>query len=471
MINTDALRNKILELAISGKLTERKPKDGSAEILYQLINDEKERLIKEGKIKKSACKLEIDESELLFEIPTNWKWVRFGSIITLQSGQDLKKTEYNGDAIGIPYLTGASNFDDNGNLIINRWTATPKNLAQQNDVLISCKGTVGKIAILRARQVHIARQFMAIKTYHVSADYIKIFMESVVARIKAASKGLIPGIERKDILELCFPLPPYAEQERISDKVRSLFELLTIIDDYQEKYINDSKLLKSKIIDAGISGELTEQLPEDGTAEELYQKIEEKRRELIKAKKLKKSKHLPEISEEEIPFDIPENWKWVYMGEIFDHNTGKALKKTDQEGTKLDYITTSNVYWEGIDLDNVKQMYFKDSELEKCTVKCGDLLICEGGDVGRSAIWPYKEEIRIQNHLHRLRGYLTEIDAKYYYYVMWHYKHNNLINGIGIGLQGFSSKRVHSLIVPLPPAEEQRRIVQRIEELLKALST
>lgn len=231
--------------------------------------------------------------------------------------------------------------------------------------------------------------------------------------------------------------------------------------------MTDTETFRQKVIDAGIQGKLTEQLPEDGNAEDLYQQIQEEKVKLIKEGKIKKSKPLQEIKTEEISFEIPKSWKWVRLGDLFDHNTGKALNSSDKDGSLLTYITTSNVYWDHFELNNLKSMYFNESEIDKCTIQKGDLLICEGGDIGRSAIWPYKQEIRIQNHLHRLRPLLSEqLNVKFYYYVMWSYKLNGLINGRGIGLQGFSSKRVHSLIVPFPPVTEQKRIVDRIDEIL-----
>lgn len=233
----------------------------------------------------------------------------------------------------------------------------------------------------------------------------------------------------------------------------------------------DTKALRSRILDLAIQGKLTEQLPSDGTAEELYQQIQAEKQALIKAGKIKKEKPLPEISADEIPFEIPSNWKWVYIGDIFQHNTGKALNSANTDGQLLEYITTSNVYWDRFELKELKQMYFSDTEIEKCTIKKGDLLICEGGDIGRSAIWNNDFEMRIQNHLHRLRGFLSEINVKYYYFIMMLYKEKGMIDGRGIGLQGFSSKRVHSLIVPLPPLAEQKRIVERVEEIFRLLDT
>ena len=233
----------------------------------------------------------------------------------------------------------------------------------------------------------------------------------------------------------------------------------------------DTKAIRNKILDLAIRGKLTEQLPEDGTAEELYQQIQEEKQALIKSGKIKKEKPLPEIAETEIPFEIPENWKWSYLGDLFQHNTGKALNAKDTQGQMLEYITTSNLYWDHFELKELKKMPFTDEEAEKCTVKKGDLLVCEGGDIGRSAIWPFDYEMRIQNHIHRLRKIGDGICTKYYYYLLLIYKQTGRINGIGIGLQGFSSKRVHSLVVPLLPLAEQKRIVEKIEQAFSVLDS
>lgn len=230
----------------------------------------------------------------------------------------------------------------------------------------------------------------------------------------------------------------------------------------------DTQAVKIKILNLAMRGQLTEQIPEE-SAEELYDEIIKEKARLVKEGRIKKEKPLGDISNEDAPFEIPANWKWVYFGEIFSHNTGKALNASDNEGNLLEYITTSNMYWDHFELDNLKKMYFKDDEIEKCTIKKGDLLICEGGDIGRSAIWDFPYEMRIQNHIHKLRPYLSSLSPIFYYYVMMLYKASNLINGQGIGLQGFSSKRVHTLVVPLPPASEQTRIVQRIEEVFEIL--
>ena len=165
---------------------------------------------------------------------------------------------------------------------------------------------------------------------------------------------------------------------------------------------------------------------------------------------------------------MPASWNWCRLGVLFAHNTGKALNSSDTAGTKLTYITTSNLYWDRFELDNLKEMPFTESEIEKCTVKKGDLLVCEGGDIGRSAIWSFDEEIRIQNHIHRLRSY-TDLSNRFYYYVLFLWKRLGRIGGQGIGLQGFSSKALHKLIVPLPPHKEQITIVEKLDSILDSV--
>ena len=224
--------------------------------------------------------------------------------------------------------------------------------------------------------------------------------------------------------------------------------------------------LKNSILQLAIQGKLVEQRPEEGTAEELYKQIQTEKQALVKAGKIKKEKPLPEITEDEIPFEIPESWKWVYIGEIFLHNTGKAQNASGStNGTIRKFITTSNLYWGYFDFSKVKEMPFTEQEIERCSARKGDLLVCEGGDCGRSAIWIYDEEVCIQNHVHRLRPY-HELSIEYYYYLFHLYKFTGRLRGRGVAIQGLSSDAIHKVICPLPPLAEQKRIVAKIEELL-----
>ena len=169
--------------------------------------------------------------------------------------------------------------------------------------------------------------------------------------------------------------------------------------------------------------------------------------------------------DDELPFEIPDSWEWVRLGTVFQHNTGKALNASNRDGEKLTYITTSNLYWDRFVLDNLKTMPFTDSEVDKCTVQQGDLLVCEGGDIGRAAIWGIPEPMRIQNHIHRLRAYVP-VCTRFFYYLFYLYKSAGWIGGKGIAIQGLSSNAIHNLLFPLPPLHEQERIVNAIDTAL-----
>lgn len=224
--------------------------------------------------------------------------------------------------------------------------------------------------------------------------------------------------------------------------------------------------LKNSILQLAVQGKLVEQRPEEGTADALYRQIQAEKKRLIKEGKIKKEKPLSEIAEDEIPFDIPESWRWCYVGDLFLHNTGKAQNSSGSANGKIKkFITTSNLYWGEFDFTKVKEMPFTDAELERCTAKKGDLLVCEGGDCGRSAVWDYDEEVCIQNHVHRLRPY-RDMNIYYFYYLFYLYKHTGRLRGKGVAIQGLSNEAIHKIVLPLAPLKEQHRIVAKIEELL-----
>ena len=297
-----------------------------------------------------------------------------------------------------------------------------------------------------------------------------------------------PSISKDNIENWLYPIPPITEQLRIIHRIDDIIPFLENVENSRRSLVDSINAAKSKILDLAIRGKLVPQDLNDEPASVLLEHIQAEKEELIKQGKIKRDKNDSVIFkgddnsyyekmgnkvtciDDEINFEIPESWMWVRLGTLFMHNTGKALNSSNTEGTELPYITTSNVYWDGFELSNLKSMCFSESEIEKCTVVKGDLLVCEGGDIGRSAIWNFDEPIRIQNHIHRLRAYLP-LQTELYYYFMYLYKRNGMITGNGIGLQGLSSKLLHSIIVPLPPINEQKNITTKIKVLFKNLQT
>ena len=228
----------------------------------------------------------------------------------------------------------------------------------------------------------------------------------------------------------------------------------------------NTKELRQKILDLAIHGKLVPQDPNDEPASVLLERIKAEKERLIKEGKIKRAKKSAKFSDTphygNVPFEVPNGWVWCKLGDIFQHNNGKQKTSSNQNGKLLKYITTSNVYWGRFDLSEIKEMRFLESELAKCTAKRGDLLVCEGGDIGRAAIWDYDQIICFQNHLHRLRGFVP-ICTKYFLFSLMFCKIKGLIKGKGIGLMTLSANDLHNIPIPLPPLAEQQRIVTEVD--------
>ena len=241
-------KSKILDLAIRGKLVLQDPNDEPASVLLERIRAEKEELIKQGKIKRDKKEslifrgddnsyyekigdaIENIDSIIPFEIPDDWRIIRFKDIWELISGRDLSPSEYNDKNIGNPYITGASNFNK-GNIELARWTPNPQVITQYGDLLITCKGTIGEMAFNDFGDAHIARQIMAIRnTFNLNSEFLSYCICFYINSIKASAKGIIPGISREDILNLILPIPSINYQERVVAYIKKTNALLSSLE-------------------------------------------------------------------------------------------------------------------------------------------------------------------------------------------------------------------------------------------------
>ena len=241
-------------------------------------------------------------------------------------------------------------------------------------------------------------------------------------------------------------------------------ELQLLISSFPDK-------LRKSVLQEAIHGTLVpNDIPEgEATAPELLQQSLKERQEKENKEKGKKAKKLALSTIEEEPWELPDGWCWTKIGDVFDHSAGKSLNSSKQSiGKVYPYLTTSNVYWEGINFEKVKEMPFTEEEYKKCSAIKNDILVCEGGDVGRSCIWPFDYPIGLQNHVHRLRA-IKSIDVVFYYYVMMFYKSAGIITAKGIGIGGFSANALKGLSVPFPPLSVQHRIVEKIDEVFSAI--
>ena len=464
-MDTKKLRQKILDLAIRGKLVPQDPNDEPASVLLERIRAEKERLIKEGKIKRSKkSAFETNENE----IPNGWVCCRFDEICSKFStgpfGSMVHKSDYVSQN-GTPIVNPMNIVD--GKIVTNNLMMVSNEKAQEldryrltkDDILIARRGDLRKCCIVTEESIDrlCGTGSFFLHAPFVEPRYIEIFYlsEYVQTILKRECVGATMDNLNQSVLgSIPFLLPPLSEQNRIVNAVERWFTLIDELESNEGDLLKAIDKAKSKILDLAIHGKLVPQDPNDEPAIELLKRINPKFE-----------------SCDEVPWELPNNWCWTTIGSIFNHNTGKALNKSDsQEGLLLPYITTSNVYWNRFVLSDIKKMFFKDSEIDKCTVTKGDLLVCEGGDIGRSAIWNFDYDICIQNHIHRLRA-KGDISHLLYLYVLMFYKWTDRIQGKGIGLQGLSSGLLDKLIVPLPPYAEQLRIVAKIEELFSVLDS
>lgn len=327
-----------------------------------------------------------------------------------------------------------------------------------NDLLLNITGgSLGRCAVvpINFKIGNVSQHVCILRTVLVKPEYLHCFiLSSFFAKSMKITGSGREGLPKYNLEKMLFPLPPIHEQERIIIEVKQLLNYIDKLDTCRVNLIELVSHAKSKVLDLAIHGKLVPQNSSDEPASELLKRINPK----------------AEITCDNPQYGkLPNGWCEVQLGDVFNHNTGKALNASNTEGSMKRYLTTSNVYWNAFDFTTVKQMYYKDSELDKCSITKGDLLVCEGGDVGRAAIWNFNYDICIQNHLHRLRPKLGDLCVSLYYYVFYYLKVNNMIGGKGIGLLGLSSNALHKLHVPLPPINEQHRIVAKIEELFTQL--
>jgi len=426
-----------------------------------------------------------------FDIPDSWEWVRLGTVIELESGQDLTPDKYNDCGKGIPYITGASNIE-NGNVLINRWTEYGRAFAYCGDVLLTCKGTVGTMAVLQEPQVHIARQIMAIRPIsELYVPYIQLVLETLVEDLKAAAKSMIPGIAREDVLQSLFPVPPVSEQKRIVHKVSELSPCL-------EQYAAaDTKLLslntgfpealKKSILQEAVQGKLVPQDPTDEPAEALLERIRAKKQQLIKEGKIKKDKHesvifrrdnshyekldgVERCIDDELPFEIPDSWVWVRLGTVLEIARGGSPRPIQQ------YLTTEpdGINWIKIgDTDKGGKYIYKTKEkirpegvTKSRMVHSGDFLLTNSMSFGRPYI--LKTDGCIHDGWLVLSNRFDCYSVDFIYYILSspfaYYQFCDSVSGAVV--KNLNSDKVANALFPLPPLAEQHRIVQRIEELL-----
>ena len=451
-MNIKNLRKSILQYAVEGKLVQQDIHDEPASILYDKIIKEKENLINQGQIKKEKPLPPVTDDEIPYNIPENWKWVRLGEIIALLSGQDLKLFEINNEANVIPYITGASAIKEK-KIVINRWTTKPIVISQKNDILITCKGTIGKVVINYTGDIHIARQIMNIKPFSIYNIYLYLFLLSYQKFFIEKGKSIIPGISRNDILHILFPLPPLKEQERIAKKVDELMALCDKLEQEEEKLLSLDKHfadnLPKSILQHAVEGKLVQQDIQDEPASILYDKIVKEKENLINQGQIKKEKPIPPVTDDEIPYNIPESWKWVRLGEVCNLINGNKTTNINLPLLNAKYLRTrqeKQIYNEGIKVNKNDYIILVDGE--------------NSGEVFKAF------EDGILGSTFKILNINSNIFENYILHILYFYKNTFKKQKKGAAIPHLDKELFKNILIPLPPLKEQERIVKKVDELL-----
>ena len=474
------LKNSILQRAIEGRLVEQKAEEGIGEELYKLIQKEKKKLIKAGMLKKQKALPEIKEGEIPFEIPKTWKWVRLGELVNFKMGKTPPRTELQWWKPQVPWVSIADMQEDG--LITDTKEGISSealekkffnSISKKGTLLMSFKLTVGRVSILGIDAVH-NEAIISIYPTVDSEDIFKSFLFKILPFITkfGETKNAIKGktLNSASINNLLFPLPPLAEQKRIVEKLEKLMPLVERYDEIWQRLEDLDKrfpeTLKKSLLQEAIKGRLVEQKAEEGAGEELYKLIQKEKKKLIKIGTLKKQKALPEIKEDEIPFEIPKTWKWVRLGEISDYSNIKRKIKPNEMDPNIWTLDLEDIEKDTGFIINRKLAFDKKIK--------GERVVFDKGQILFSKLRPYLKKIIVAPDSGICSSELVpfscfgKINSEFLVYLLKSPFIDRTINlaTYGVKMPRVGTETMVNLLLPLPPLAEQKRIVEKLEELM-----
>ena len=474
-MDTKKLRQKILDLAIHGKLVPQDPNDEPASVLLERIRAEKEQLIKEGKIKapkksKTAGDTSHYPKEGPWELPEGWCWTTLGSVCHIAGRIGFRgytKTDLvkeNGAITLSPsnIIDGIMNFSHYTMISWEKYYESPEIQVRVGDILLVKTGSsYGKAALVDTLplQSTINPQFVVLKHILCDNSYLIHLLQSGYAKklYDAFVLGTaIPTFTQAALNEMLVPLPPLPEQRRIVTAINKWNNHIFQVDKAEHDLQIIVDTCKAKVLDLAIHGKLVPQDPNNEPAIELLKRINPT---------FQPSDNLHYGAE------IPEGWQLCNIQDIARVELGKTLDRLKNKGEEKPYLCALNVKWESFDLSTIKTIRIESSEKSKYSLRAGDLLVCEGGDVGRAAIWNSNEEMYYQNALHRVRFIDSGIIPEFFLYVLKYYKDRGIIDDIskGVTIKHFTGQVFRALDLPIPPVNEQKRIVKVVKAYYKIL--
>ena len=483
MMTAEQLKNSIYQLAIQGKLVKQCDSDGNAVDLVYEIEKKKKSLLKNGEIKLLKGIEPIDE--VPFDIPESWTWVRLGSIVSIISDGTHRTPNYVEN--GIPFLSvqniSQGYFDMTKAKYITpdeHKELTKRCKPEKDDILVCRIGTLGK-----AIKVSVDFEFSIFVSLGLIrlidtrlVDYVICVINSGYGKkwideVKVGGGTHTNKINLKSFPNFLIPLPPLNEQARILEKLNEFISLLSEYAAASTKLniLNASfpEMMKKSILQEAVQGKLVPQDQNDEPASVLLKKIAEEKKRLIKEGKIKKQKPLPEITEDEIPFDIPESWEWVRLNDCMDVRDGTHdSPKYHTEGYPL--VTSKNLRDGRIDFSTCKLISKEDFESinQRSGVDSGDILFAMIGTVGNPVLFHGKADFSIKN-MALFKHIGNHLNMEYVYWFLSFAQSDMKKQATG-GVQNFVSLNyLRNYLIPIPPANEQGNIVKAIERIIPEL--
>lgn len=465
MIDTVSLRKKIIELALQGALTPEVEKK-EVDALIESINKQRTEFLQKGIVKKWKVLSDIKKDELLFDIPMNWTVKRLGEICLPMSDGIHYAPPYL--EVGYPCFSAKDIYDDKIHLENCTYISDEEYFGMKEKInvnegclLITKSGSIGRSAIVENYyEFGLVESIGVINPIIVKSAYLKAVLDYGFVYSNRFAEKYTRGVGLKHLTltlleNIPIPIPCLEIQEMIIEKIHDVFKVLDTIDELQKSYLSDVDVLKNKLIDASIQGKLTEQLPEDGTAEELLKQIAEKNKQPIKVKKIKATKSLPEITEDEIPFEIPDNWKWVRLEDISDKIWAGGDKPSDFTKVATDDRNIP-VVANGVTDDGILGY----TGLAKAPAET--ITVAGRGTIGFCTYRDYE-------YCPIVRLIVVEpsigVNPKYLKVVMQALRESS----VGSSIPQLTVPMIKPKLIPLPPTNEQRRIVDKLEILMNSI--
>ena len=467
----EQLKASILRYAMEGKLVKQDPNDEPASELVKKIENEKNQLVEEGKIKKGRKTGAIAENEKPFDIPNSWSWIRLNAIAN-DIGDGLHGTPKYTSNGEYSFING-SNLKSGSISLVNakhidkaEYEKIKINLDEKS-ILISLNGTLGNLAKYNNEKVALGKSAgYVVLTNNLVFNYIYVFLESPVFKsfyTQNYTGTTIKNIPLKALRNCPIPLPPIEEQKRIVAKIE---KLMPLVDEYAESYNRLQKIdnefedkLKQSVLQYAMEGKLVKQDPSDEPASELIKKIENEKAELVKEGKIKKSKKLPAITDDDKPFDIPDSWEWVRLGSILYNLDGKRVPVSVSERNKkakvYDYYGASGV------IDKIDNYIFSKPLL--LISEDGANLLARRTPIAFIATGKYW----VNNHAHVFDG----INLLFLKYISIFIESIDVSKYVtGTAQPKLNQQNLNKILVAVPPLEEQKRIVAKIEKIMNSIN-